>query len=61
MRLSAPSITVGEYQGYMHIRGTQSTVDTLVPYWYGVPDRMPRYVTELQSPDAGLPGTTQDI
>jgi subtilase family protein len=61
LHLSAPSTTAGEYQGYVHIRGTQSAVDTVVPYWYGVPDRIPKYVTELQVPGAASAGSTQDI
>jgi hypothetical protein len=61
IRLAAPAMTVGEFQGYIRIRGTQSTVETVVPYWYGVPDHIPRYVTELQVPPVAPSGTTQDI
>jgi subtilisin family serine protease len=61
VRLSAPQIVAGEYQGYLHIRGTQTPVDAIVPYWYGVPDGVPRYVSELQVPYAASSGTTQDI
>ena len=61
LRLSGSSLGTGEYQGYLHIQGTQSTVDTVVPYWYAVPDGVPRYVTELQGPEAASPGTIQDI
>ena len=61
VRIPVPSMTAGEVQGYVHVRGTQSTVDTVVPYWYGVPDRVPRYVAELQVPSTASSGTTQDI
>jgi hypothetical protein len=60
-RFSGRSLSPGDYQGYLHIRSTQTAVDTVVPYWYGVPDRIPKYLAELQTPTAGHPGTAQDI
>ena len=61
VRFSASSLSPGDYQGYLRIRNTQTAVDTVVPYWYGVPDRIPKYLSELQSPQAGPPGTAQHI
>src|SRR5205814_823686 len=49
------------YQGYVRIRNTQTAVETEVPYWYGVPDRIPKYLAQLQTPDVGAPGTAQHI
>ena len=60
-RFTAQSLSPGDYQGYLHIRSTQTAVDTVVPYWYGVPDRIPKYLAMLQTPGAGQPGTAQDI
>jgi subtilisin family serine protease len=61
VRFLASSLLAGEYQGYLRIRGTQTAIETVVPYWYGVPDRVPRYLVALETPDAGAPGTAQHI
>jgi minor extracellular serine protease Vpr len=61
VRFSAASLSAGEYQGYLRIRGTQSAITTTVPYWYGVPDRIPKYLSDLLTPEAGSPGTAQHI
>jgi subtilisin family serine protease len=61
VRISIPSMTAGTYQGYIRVRGTNSAVEMLGPYWYGVPDRIPRYVAELQVPAVGAAGTPQNI
>jgi subtilisin family serine protease len=61
LRLSVTSLSAGEYQGYVHIRSTQTAVDSVVPYWYGVPDGVPKYLAELQTPAVGAPGTAQHI
>jgi hypothetical protein len=61
LRFSGSLLSAGEYQGYVHIRSTQTTVDTVAPYWYGVPDGVPKYLAELQTPAVGAPGTAQHI
>ena len=50
VRFSGSALSPGDYQGYLRIRSTQTTVETVVPYWYGVPDRIPRYLSELLTP-----------
>ncbi|HZP93182.1 MAG TPA: S8 family serine peptidase [Burkholderiales bacterium] len=61
VRFSGSGLAPGSYQGFLRIRGTQSAVETVVPWWYGVPDRVPKYFAWLQAPDAGSPGTAQHI
>jgi subtilisin family serine protease len=61
VRLSGAFPGPGEYQGYVHIRSTHSAVESVVPCWYAVPDRIPRYIVELQTPPVGAPGTAQHI
>jgi minor extracellular serine protease Vpr len=61
MHLTTSVLAPGEYQGYLHIQGAQSAIDTVVPYWYGVPDGVPKSVTELAGPDVAAPGSLQDI
>jgi hypothetical protein len=61
VRLGGSALSSGEYQGTVRIRGTQSGVDAVVPYWYGVPDRIPKFVAQLAVPYAGSPDSAQDI
>jgi hypothetical protein len=61
VRLGGAALSPGEYQGTLRIRGTQSGVDAVVPYWYGVPDRIPKFIAQLTVPHAGPPDSVQDI
>ena len=61
VRFLGSALSPGAYQGYLRIRSTQTAVETVVPWWYGVPDRVPKYLAGLQAPDVGAPGTAQDI
>jgi minor extracellular serine protease Vpr len=61
VRFSAASLSAGEYQGYLRIRRTQSAIAATVPYWYAVPDRIPKYLSDLLAPEVAWPGTAQHI
>jgi Subtilase family. len=61
IRLSAPVVGPGQYQGFILVRGTQSGFESRIPYWYGVPSQVPRYVTVLYSPDTGNAGSRQSL
>jgi minor extracellular serine protease Vpr len=61
VRFSAPVIGPGTYQGFILVRGTQSGFESRIPYWYGVPSEVARYVTVLHSPDSGNTGSRQAI
>jgi hypothetical protein len=39
----------GEYEGYITVQGSQSSVATRVPYWYGVPSGRPVHITILDN------------
>jgi hypothetical protein len=61
IRFTASSLNPGAYQGYIQIQGTQNSVMSRVPYWYGVPSGVATHVTILDSPTNGIPGTVQSI
>jgi subtilisin family serine protease len=61
IRLRGSGLAAGEYQGWIRLRGTQSAVETIVPYWYGVADGVPRHVTTLGAPSIGESGAPQDV
>ena len=61
VRFTGSSLDPGGYQGYLQIQGTQNSVVTAVPYWYGVPSGIATHITVLDAPSNGNPGTTQTI
>jgi subtilisin family serine protease len=61
LQLSVSDPAVGISQGYLHLRGTQTDADTVVPYWYAMTDQAPAGITLLASPDQGLAGSLQRI
>jgi subtilisin family serine protease len=61
VHLTGQSLSPGEYQGYLRIQSTQTTVNTILPYWFGVADGVPKYVADLQRPGTASAGSVQDI
>jgi len=55
---SGTSLEPGEYQGFLRIRGTRSTTEVRVPYWYAVPSGVPAYLTVLTRYAEGSAGAT---
>ncbi|MCU1263591.1 MAG: peptidase and in, kexin, sedolisin [Bryobacterales bacterium] len=53
----ADGLTTGEYQGYVTVRGGTTGSTAVVPYWYGVPDGRPAYLTYLGAPAEAPAGT----
>jgi len=52
----------GEYQGLVTIRSTGTSVQTVVPYWYGVPSNIPDKATLLSILPTQLPpGQTANL
>ncbi len=42
-------LTAGEYEGAIHIQGGNTSVDTHVPYWFGVPSSSPYLLVDMGS------------
>jgi minor extracellular serine protease Vpr len=54
---AATRLTTGEYQGYVVVRGNVTGSTALVPYWYGVPNGRPAYLTYQGAPTQATAGT----
>jgi hypothetical protein len=48
VRWFAFGLAAGEYWGFLVVRGTVNPVALRVPYWYGVHDDIPRYISVLE-------------
>ena len=48
---SAVALQPGQYEGFIRIFGTNSGVETHVPYWYAVASGTPRFLTSLFTDD----------
>ena len=55
---TASSLEPGQYEGYITIQGTNSSVQTRVPYWYATASTTPSYITVLDSPSSPSAGAT---
>lgn len=51
LKFTASGLAPGAYEGFIVIQGTNSGIETRVPYWYGVPSTTPAHITVLQTPD----------
>ena len=47
VRFTGASLDPGEYQGFLQIQGSATTVPVRVPYWYAAPSGVPQYLTIL--------------
>lgn len=56
VHFAAGGLAPGQYEGYITIQGTRSTVVTRVPYWYGVQSTTPGHITILDSATSALAG-----
>ncbi len=56
LHFGADGLAPGEYQGFVQIQGTQSTVTAQVPYWYAVPTGTPAHITVLDQTATGRAG-----
>ncbi len=58
IRWFAAGLGAGEHWGFLIVRGASSPVPLRVPYWYGVRDQTPRYISIVEdtgsTPRAGL-------
>jgi len=54
---STGGLAPGQYEGYIVVQGTNSSVATRIPYWYGVPQGDPAHVTVLDSAGSSGPAT----
>jgi subtilisin family serine protease len=43
------ALSAGEYEGAIHIQGTNTPTDTHVPYWFGIPSPTPFLITDMGS------------
>ena len=53
---AAAGLTAGAYEGFVSVQGTASGIEMRVPYWYGVPSGVPRYITVLDEQSSGRAG-----
>ncbi len=49
VELQAPGLAPGQYEGFINIQGTHSSVNTHVPYWFAVASGQPQNITVLQN------------
>ncbi|HUS07652.1 MAG TPA: S8 family serine peptidase [Bryobacteraceae bacterium] len=61
LQLSASVLEPGQYQGVVLVSGTQSGIESRIPYWYGVPSGVPKHVTVLYAPENGGTGSRQSF
>jgi hypothetical protein len=51
-------LTTGEYEGDIHIDGANTSTDTHVPYWFGIPSTTPYFLTDMGSDTEDVKGQT---
>jgi subtilisin family serine protease len=61
VHFSASPPADGQSQGYLHIRSAQTGMDTVVPYWFAVPDQIPFDIPVLSNPGLAQAGSIQRI
>jgi hypothetical protein len=61
VHFSASPPAAGQSQGYLHIRSAQTGMDTVVPYWFAVPDQVPFDIPVLSNPGVAPAGSIQRI
>jgi minor extracellular serine protease Vpr len=61
VRFQSSDLSAGQYQGFLVVRGTQSDVDTKLPFWYGVPSQVASSITLFDPPATGRRATAQTI
>ncbi|MBV8818222.1 MAG: S8 family serine peptidase [Acidobacteriaceae bacterium] len=61
LQFNAGSLTAGVYDGYVQVQGSQTSVITNIPYWYGVASGVAAQVTPLDPPQTGTGGSQQAI
>ncbi|HXP83207.1 MAG TPA: S8 family serine peptidase [Bryobacteraceae bacterium] len=47
VHLAGTGLPTGEYDGFLAVSGTQTSVATRVPYWFGVPGNAVKYISTL--------------
>ncbi|MFN7997204.1 MAG: S8 family serine peptidase [Bryobacteraceae bacterium] len=50
LSFTVAGLTAGEYEGFVVIEGTNSGIQTRVPYWYGVASSTAAHITVLYAP-----------
>jgi subtilisin family serine protease len=61
VNFSASGLAPGEYDGFVEIQGSRSTLVSRVPYWHGVSSREARYITLIQTRASGRPGSSSNL
>lgn len=51
LTFTASGLAAGEYDGFIVIQGTNSGIETRVPYWYAVASSSPAVIVVLSTPD----------
>ena len=52
LTFTATGLLAGEYEGFIAIQGSHSSVAARIPYWYGVASNKPAHITVLYLPTA---------
>ena len=58
VKFTASGLTAGQYEGYVNIQGSRSSISTKVPYWYAIASSTPTFVTVLYTPPTAAVNTT---
>ncbi len=61
VQFAGDQLSGGVYQGFLLIQGTQTTVGSRVPYWFGVPSQHGRYFQLLYAPTTVRRGSGFDV
>jgi minor extracellular serine protease Vpr len=59
--LTGTGLAAGEYDGFLAVTGTQTSVTTRVPYWFGVPGTAVQYVSLLSCDSFGPSGSGYNV
>jgi minor extracellular serine protease Vpr len=61
VRLQGTNLEPGAYEGVLVVRGTQSEVESRIPYWYGVASPKAAVISVIEQPITGRTSSTQRL
>jgi subtilisin family serine protease len=61
VRLQGTNLPPQAYEGVLVVRGTQSDVESRIPYWYAVPSQRASVISVIEPPGTGRTSSTQRL
>jgi minor extracellular serine protease Vpr len=61
LRFQGNNLPARSYEGVVVVRGTQTSVETRVPYWYAVPSQEAAIISVVAPETSGAPGSRQKL